>query len=850
MTTTPDPSLTPMMQQYRRIKREIPADALLLFRLGDFYEMFFDDAKVGAQTLNLTLTHRNHVPMCGIPHHAAESYIGRLLRAGRKVAICDQMEEPRPGQLVKRDISQILSPGAHFDGRMLDATRNNFIAALTTDGKRFGFALADLTTGDFKLTELDSAELLANELTRTRPAEVVAPAAKLAELTKLLADSRAMITGYEDWVFENETAFFTLRDHFKTQSLDGFGCAGMTLGIGAGGAALYYLQNALRRNVSHIRRLQAYQTGEFLVLDTISQRNLELVEPLRHDAPKNSTLFAALNRTATAMGARLLREWITHPLRNAEAIKARQQVVFEFHDMPDVLADFRDQLSDVRDLERTLGRLTNASGNARDLLGLKESLAALPLLKSIIEPLAAPLALTLRAGIIELPDLCDLVQRAITDEPPFTLSDGGVIRESFSPELDEIRRASKEGKEWIAKLQQDEIERTGISSLKVRYNQVFGYFIEITRSNLAKVPDNYIRKQTIANGERFITPELKEVEGKILGADDRATKLEVELFHQVRAKVLEQTAAIQQTAVAIAQLDVLAGFAELARHQNYHCPEVNDEARIEIRDGRHPVVEQLMTEERFVPNDTVMNGTEARVLVITGPNMAGKSTYIRQVALLVLMAQIGSWIPAAKATVGIVDRIFTRVGASDDLVRGQSTFMVEMNETANILNNATAKSLVILDEIGRGTSTFDGLSIAWSVAEHLHNEVKAKTLFATHYHELTELARTCSAVKNYNVAVREWSDQIIFIRKIVEGGTDKSYGIHVARLAGLPRPVIERAKEILRNLEESELTPEGQPKIAQHEHRHAKAGTRKAKARPSKVSEPPPQMFLFGDKVK
>ncbi|MBI5819889.1 MAG: DNA mismatch repair protein MutS, partial [Verrucomicrobia bacterium] len=632
--TTPDPSLTPMMQQYRRIKREIPSDALLLFRLGDFYEMFFDDAKIGAQILNLTLTHRNHVPMCGIPHHAAEGYVSRLLRAGRKVAICDQMEEPRPGQLVKREVSQILSPGAHFDGRMLDASRNNYLAALTTDGKRFGFAIVDLTTGDFKLTELDSAELLANELTRTRPAEIVAPAAKVAELSKLLTDSRAMITGHEDWVFENETAFFTLRDHFKTQSLDGFGCAGMTLGIGAGGAALYYLQNALRRNVSHIRRLQVYQTANFLVLDTISQRNLELVEPLRPDAPKNSTLFAALNRTATAMGARLLREWITHPLRNAEAIRARQKVVFELHDMPDVLADFRDQLSLVRDLERTLARLTAGSGNARDLLGLKESLAALPLLKSVIEPLASPLALTLRGSIIELPDMCDLVQRAITDEPPLTLSDGGVIREGFSAELDEIRRASKEGKEWIAKLQQDEIERTGISSLKVRYNSVFGYFIEITKSNLDKVPQNYIRKQTIANGERYITPELKDVEGKILGADERAAKLEVELFHQVRSKVLEQTAAIQQTASAVAHLDVLAGFAELARHQNYHCPEVNEEARIEIRDGRHPVVEQLMTEERFVPNDTVMNGSEARVLVITGPNMAGKSTYIRQVALL------------------------------------------------------------------------------------------------------------------------------------------------------------------------------------------------------------------------
>ncbi len=843
--TAPESNLTPMMQQYRRVKREIPADALLLFRLGDFYEMFFDDAKVGAQILNVTLTHRNHVPMCGIPHHAAESYIGRLLRAGRKVAICDQMEEPRPGVLVKREISQILSPGAHFDGRMLDASRNNYLAALTTDGKRFGFALVDLTTGDFKLAELDTPETLASELARTRPAEVVAPAAKVADLSKLLPDTRIVFTGYEDWVFENETAFFALRDHFKTQSLDGFGCAGMTLGIGAAGAAIYYLQNALRRNVAHVRRLQVYQSGEFLVLDPISQRNIELVESLRPDAPKNSTLFGAMNRTVTPMGARLLREWITRPLRNADAVKARQKVVGEFREAVDVLADFRDQLAEVKDIERILGRLTTGHGNARDLLGLKESLAVLPLLKSILEPLVTPLGVLLRGGIIELPDVRDLIQRAITNEPPLSLNEGGLIRDGFSPELDELRRSSKEGKEWIAKLQQDEIERTGISSLKVRYNSVFGYFIEVTKSNLAKAPENYIRKQTIANGERFITPELKEVEGKILGADERASKLERELFEQLRLKVLEQTAAIQNTAAALAQLDALAGFAELARHQNYCCPEVNDEARIEIRDGRHPVVEQLMTEERFVPNDTVMNGTESRVLVITGPNMAGKSTYIRQVALLVLMAQTGSWIPAAKAVVGIVDRIFTRVGASDDLVRGQSTFMVEMNETANILNNATARSLVILDEIGRGTSTFDGLSIAWSVAEFLHNEVKAKTLFATHYHELTELAATCPGVKNYNVAVREWSDQIIFIRKIVEGGADKSYGIHVARLAGLPRPVIERAKEVLRNLEEAELTPEGQPKIAQHE--HAKG---KGQAKPGKIGEPAPQMFLFGEKAK
>ena len=813
-----------MMQQYRRVKHQIPTDALLLFRLGDFYEMFFDDAKTGAQLLNLALTHRNGVPMCGIPHHAAETYIGKLLRLGKKVAICDQLEDAKPGRLVQRDITQILSPGTHFDSHILHAERNNFLAAVCPG---FGLALIDLTTGDFKVTELASAEQLQNELARVRPAEVIVPAEWFEEVKTLLPTP----TPCDGWTFEPETAFFTLRDHFKTHSLDGFGARDLTCGIGAAGAALHYLAQSLRRSTAHIHRLSVYNVSDFMVLDAVTQRNLELLESPRTD--RRQTLVGCVDRTLTPMGARLLREWLTHPLRSVEQIVERQSVVAAFCENPHVLADFRENLGRVRDMERTLGRLSVGSGNARDLVALRESLAALPTLKNTLEPVAIGTSLLQRLSdqITELPELVDLITRAIEDAPPLALKEGGIIKPGFNEELDELRRGSREGKEWIAALQQKEIERTGIASLKVRFNSVFGYYIEVTKSNLPKVPNDYIRKQTVAGGERFVTPELKEMEGKILGAEERANALEYELFLDVRKTVLEKSAAIQQSASAIATLDVLSAFAELARHQSYCRPTVNDGDRIEIVDGRHPVLEQTLIEERFVPNDSSLDCVENQILIITGPNMAGKSTYIRQVALLVLMAQVGAFIPAKSATIGLVDRIFTRVGATDDLARGQSTFMVEMNETANILNNATPKSLVVLDEIGRGTSTFDGLSIAWAVAEHLHSAVGAKTLFATHYHELTELAVTLSRVKNYNVAVREWHDQVIFLHKILPGGTDKSYGIQVARLAGLPKEVIARAKEVLANLEEAELSAEGKPKLA------------KTKKKPD-VKEAP-QMYLF-----
>ena len=941
-----DTQLTPMMAQYRRIKSELPKDALLLFRLGDFYELFFEDAETGAPLLNVALTKRGVVPMCGIPYHAARGYIARLLKAGRKVAICDQMEDPRPGQLVQRAVTQILSPGTHFDERLLSAERNNYLAAIYQSGKMFGLALVDFTTSDFNATELENETTLMTELERLRPAEIIYPGANAA-VGRLLAGGnppqapsrrgtgtqttteitpeevgsgaawnlRWVLNGYDDWVFAPETAQFTLRDHFKVASLDGFGLRNRAAAIGAAGAVLHYLTQHLQRDVAHLTRLSFYQCADFLVLDAITLRNLEILEPLHRDAPKPGSLYAAINRTMTPMGARRLRDWLSQPLAAVEPVQRRQAAVGAWLDNPPALESFRQRLIEVRDMERTINRLSAGTGNARDLLALRLALEQIPALKEILKSVGqsaslspislrelpklndgvernetgampVPLLSELESQLSELPDLVELISRAIVDQPPLAVKDGGLIRDGFDANLDELRNASREGKDWIAKLQLDEIERTGIASLKVRFNSVFGYYLEVTRANLDKVPPHYVRKQTIANGERFITPELKEMEGKILGAEERSIKLEYELFLRVREAVIAQLAAIQRSASALAQLDVLASFAETARLFNYCRPQIGNEGLLQIRDGRHPVLDQALTAERFVPNDTELASTTPmlppspppageragvrgnapgdsvteptgtatphpdplpsereredhfpQIMLITGPNMAGKSTYIRQVALLALLAHTGSFIPAASARIDLVDRIFTRIGASDDLSRGQSTFMVEMSETANILNNATLRSLVILDEIGRGTSTFDGLSLAWSIVECLHNQAGARTLFATHYHELTELAARLPRLRNFNVAVREWHDQIVFLRKIVPGGTDKSYGIQVARLAGVPKGVLERAKEILRNLEESELTPEGN--VRQHA-RHS------AEREKLQKLGPPPQLDLFG----
>jgi DNA mismatch repair protein MutS len=847
--------LTPMMQQYHGIRRTLPPDTLLLFRLGDFYEMFFDDAKEAAGILNVALTQRNGTPMCGIPHHAQEGYVRRLIKAGKRVAICDQTSEPRPGQIVQREVTHIVSPGTIADLQMLDAKRNNFLAAIHP-GKNggHGFAFIDLTTGDFRLTELADDKELTDELARVQPAEVL-----VAEENAALYRDAGRIQPREGYTFLAEQAYYALREHFRVQSLDGFGCAEMHAAQSAAGAILQYLKE-LRRSVSHVARLTVYRNSQFMIVDAATQANLELTAS--RGGARDTSLLGCLDRTHTPMGARKLRDWILHPLCDLAVLRERQSLIGDLLAEPFILGNLRETLKGIRDLERTIGRLTQTGGNGRDLMVLRTSLEQIPQLRADLEALvrkegATPLlgadapvtshSLTaiLLTQLHELPHVVELLTKAIVDEPPALTKEGGIFRDGWHAPLDELRSASRAGKDWIAQLQQRVIDETGIKSLKIRYTSVFGYFIEVTKSNLAAVPPTWHRKQTVANGERFITPELKEVESKILGADERGKALEYELFVQLRDEVLRELAPLQQTAAAVATLDVLCALAETARLFGYCKPTLSDDLRIRIEDGRHPVLDQSLVEEKFVPNDVALDDTANRLLILTGPNMAGKSTYIRQVALLVLMAQIGSWIPAKTAEIGLADRIFTRVGANDDLSRGQSTFMVEMNETANICNNATARSLVILDEIGRGTSTFDGLSIAWSVAEYLHDAIKCRTLFATHYHELTELEITRSGVKNFNVAVREWNDQIIFLRKIIRGGADKSYGIQVARLAGLPQKVIARAKEVLSNLEHHELNADGKPTLAEVPAPPKHGKPRGKKAAKKAMDEMPPQMSLL-----
>jgi len=808
-----------MMQQYRRLRGSIPADTLLLFRLGDFYELFFEDAKEASGLLNVALTKRNGVPMCGVPYHAAQTYIAKLIKAGRRVAICDQTSEPQPGKIVSRDITQIVSAGTVSDLDLLESKRANYLAAVYADAAIFGFAYADLSTGEFRLTQAQDRQSLLDEFARVSPSELLVSDEQQQQF-KEIPNS----LGYDSYAFLPEQAVFTLCEHFKVKSLDGFGCGQMSQAVAAAGAIVHYLKYQLRRKIDHLTSLRCDAPTEYVLLDAATQTNLDLIE-LR--TARGTSLLAVLDRTITPMGGRKLRSWILQPLRNLAELERRQQMIADLLQEPDLLASIRTELKSIRDIERAAGRLSQASGNARDLVALKTSLQEIPKLKGELQkliqrisfgktptvaeedgaPNASPartgraLPLKLQDQIHEMPALAEKLAKAVVDDPPFALKEGGIFRDGYDADLDALRQASREGKNWISHLQEREIAATGIKSLKVRYNSVFGYFIEVTKSNLANVPAHYTRKQTTVGGERFVTPELKEMEAKILGADERARQLEYQLFQKLRDETLHELGPIQQTAGATAVLDVICALAETARLFRYCRPALDETRRLLIKDGRHPVLDQTLIEEKFVPNDTSLDGENMRLAIITGPNMAGKSTYIRQVALIVLMAHIGSFVPAESAEIGLVDRIFTRVGASDDLARGQSTFMVEMNETSNIVNNATEYSLVILDEIGRGTSTFDGLSIAWSVAEFLHDKVKARTLFATHYHELTKLAEDRSGVCNFNVAVREWNEQIIFLRKIVPGGADKSYGIHVARLAGLPKPILDRAKEILAHLE-------------------------------------------------
>src|SRR5438309_702737 len=802
-------ALTPMMQQYQRLRKSIPADTLLLFRLGDFYELFFEDAKEASVLLNVALTKRNEVPMCGVTYHAAPGYIAKLIKAGRRVAICDQTSEPQPGKIVSRDITQIISAGTVSELNLLDAKRANYLGAVYADNEGFGFAYADLTTGEFRLTQLHNRQALLDELARVSPSELLVSAEQKESLGQI---DHAI--EYDTYAFLPEHASFTLCEHFQVKSLDGFGCGQMPQAVAAAGAIVHYLKHQLRRKIDHLSSLRCDAPTDYVLLDAATQNNLELVES-RND--RDTSLLAVLDRTVTPMGARKLRSWILQPLRDLTELGCRQQMIADLLQEPDLLDSIRAELKSIRDVERAVGRLSQASGNARDLVELKASLEQIPKLKSEVQKLLDRLSFganrvkeagniesllqRLQNEIQEMRALAEKLTKALVDDPPLTLKEGGILRDGYDVDLDELRNSSREGKNWISQLQEREIAATGIKSLKVRYNSVFGYFIEVTKSNLANVPVHYERKQTTVGGDRFVTPEFKEMGAKILGADERARQIEYQLFQKLRDETLRELGPIQQTAEAIAVLDVICALAETARLFRYCRPTLNETLRLVIKDGRHPVLDQTLVEEKFVPNDTSLDGENARLAIVTGPNMAGKSTYIRQVALIVLMAHIGGFVPAESAEIGLVDRIFTRVGASDDLARGQSTFMVEMNETSNIVNNATERSLVILDEIGRGTSTFDGLSIAWSVAEFLHDKIKARSLFATHYHELTKLAAERKGVCNFNVAVREWNDQIIFLRKIVPGGADKSYGIQVARLAGLPKEILDRAKEILAHLE-------------------------------------------------
>jgi DNA mismatch repair protein MutS len=815
-----------MMQQYRRIKAEMPDGAILFFRLGDFYEMFFEDAKEAAPILDIALTRRNGVPMCGVPHHAMESYLARLVRAGRKVAICEQVEDPAAAKgIVKREVTRVVTPGTVIEDQILESGRNNFLAGICRGGRGFGLALIDLSTGLFCGEEPASADALRDSLSAFAPAECVVPAGQREdpEIKDILRAVPGMhVTSCEDWTFGHEAARDALIRHFRVHSLEGFGCEGLAAATGAAGAVLQYVRDQLRRQVDHMGSFQLRQASDFVLLDETTCANLDLA-PTRGKDPTVSLLHV-LDVTRTPMGRRKLRDWVLYPLARKQAVESRLDGVETLCRDRMLLRDLREALAAIRDLERLVARLGAGTGNARDAAALRESLQCLPAVRALLADQANPLLQSLLGEVVLLPELAGLIERAISEEPPVTIKEGGIIRAGYDAMLDELRSAATDGRQWLAEYQAREQERTGIKTLKVRHNKVFGYYIEISRGQLANAPPEYTRKQTIVNGERFITPELKEYENRIFGAEEKSVALEYELFLKVREAVVAETATIQKTANALAQIDALAALADRALALRYVRPIMTEGDTVRIKDGRHPVIEQLPGAGSFVPNDVLLDCRAHQIMIITGPNMAGKSTYIRQVALIVIMAQIGSFVPASSAEIAVVDRVFTRVGASDDLSRGRSTFLVEMQETANILNNASPRSLIVLDEIGRGTSTFDGISIAWAVAEFLHNteRVKAKTLFATHYHELTDLALTMRGVKNYNVLVREQNDHIVFLRKIVAGGADKSYGIQVARLAGMPVEVIERAKDVLANLEDGELGESGQPKIARQRARRDK----------------------------
>ena len=808
-------NLTPMMKQYMQTKEEYK-DCILFYRLGDFYEMFFDDALTASKELEITLTGKNcgleeRAPMCGIPYHAVDSYLNRLVSKGYKVAICEQVEDPKTAKgIVKREVIRVVTPGTNLDTQGLDETKNNYIMCIVYMADRYGLSVADVTTGEYLVTELDSQTKLMDELYKFMPSEIVCNEAFYMsglDLDDLKNRLHMAIYSLEAWYFDDALCRETLQEHFKVASLEGIGLSDYECGMIASGALLKYLEETQKNSLSHMSRLTRYATGNYMVLDSATRRNLELVETLREKQKRGSLLWV-LDKTKTAMGARTLRKYVEQPLIDKKSIVKRLDAVAELKDNAICREEIREYLNPVYDLERLVGKITYQSANPRDLIAFQSSLSMLPSAKCILKDMESDLLKEIYEELDPLEELCDLVGRAIQEEPPLAMKEGGIIKDGYNEEVDRLRKAKSEGKNWLADLETREREKTGIKNLRIRYNKVFGYYLEVTNSFKDLVPDYYTRKQTLANAERYIIPELKELEDTILGAEDKLCALEYELYCEVRNTIAAELTRIQRTAKAVAKLDVIASLALVAERNNYVRPKINEKGVIDIRDGRHPVVEKMIPNDMFIANDTYLDDKKQRISIITGPNMAGKSTYMRQAALIVLMAQLGSFVPASSANIGLVDRIFTRVGASDDLASGQSTFMVEMNEVANILRNATSKSLLILDEIGRGTSTFDGLSIAWAVVEYISNSklLGAKTLFATHYHELTELEGKISNVNNYCIAVKEKGDDIVFLRKIVKGGADKSYGIQVAKLAGVPDPVINRAKEIVEELVTADIT--------------------------------------------
>ncbi len=812
-----------MIEQYLRIKSQYP-DAILFYRMGDFYEMFFEDAQVASRELEITLTSRNKgdkesVPLCGVPHHAADSYVARLIQRGYKVAICEQTEDPKQAKgLVSRDVVRVVTPGTVVDGDYLEAESNNYLMAVSHNRPLFGVALLDLSTGDFKGCEVENIASVVTEAARNDPREILL-SEDFQHIPEFDSFKRALGGGFINILannyFDLREARQSLDEHYVFLEKSGLRRPDCEAVLVAAAAVLRYVKENQQSTLSHLKSLSYFYVRDYMVVDDTTKRNLELTESLSGGRGKGS-LLRLLDDSVTAMGARMLREWLLYPLLDLKEIERRLDAVGELIEKKMEGMDLRESLKKVYDLERLNTRIVMARANGRDLVALKSSIDRLPMIRKILQGFEAPLLRMILTALDDLQDVGGIIEESIREDPPMTLKEGGIIKDGYNEELDELRQVIRRGRTWIAHLEKEEKDRTGINSLKVRFNQVFGYYIEITKTHVDRVPEEYTRKQTLTNAERFITPRLKEYESQVLGAEEKINRLEYELFDKIRGRVSKENRRIQQTASSLGQLDVLASFARAADRNNYRRPCLNEGTEIVVRSGRHPVVEQLRPSEVFVPNDILCDCNENQLLIITGPNMAGKSTFLRQVALIVLMAQIGSFVPAETASIGIVDRIFTRVGASDNLVQGQSTFMVEMMETARILSEATPRSLLILDEIGRGTSTFDGLSIAWAVAEHIHDapNLGAKTLFATHYHELTELTLTKPRAKNFNFAVREWNEEIIFLRKIVAGGTSRSYGIQVARLAGLPKEVIERAKEILVNLEKDELTRGGVPRLA------------------------------------